>query len=189
VLAFGGADLSPVRILDAFAIGPARAMLESLIGRPVGVEAVAWYEQALAAEANGVAVYDRVRETVISLSDRLPLGVFTAADTSAAELLLGATGLRSAIGPVLGADLATHPKPAPDGLVEVCARLGLPPTEVAYVGDGPADIEVARGCGAFAVAAGWGDLYSEDREPDFTARSPEDLLGLVSTVERTTNWS
>jgi phosphoglycolate phosphatase/AHBA synthesis associated protein len=64
-------------------------------------------------------------------------------------------------------------------LIAVCNELSLPPSEVAYVGDGPADIEVARDCGALAVAAAWGHLYRDDREADVTLRSPADLLGLA----------
>jgi len=64
-------------------------------------------------------VYEHVADALASLSTRLPLGVFTAADTEAAELLLAATGLRTSLGPVLGADSVARPKPAPDGLIAV----------------------------------------------------------------------
>ncbi len=120
-------------------------------------------------------------ETLDALATSMPLGVFTAADTSAAELLLAATGLRVSIGPVLGADRVARPKPAPDGLLAVCELLGFPPADVAYVGDGPADVELARACGALAVAAGWGHQYREDREADLTLGSPGELLGLVGS--------
>jgi HAD superfamily hydrolase (TIGR01509 family) len=178
VVRFDGPELSPEDMVAALAIGPAAVMLETLIGRPVGAEAVAWYERRLAAASDNVAVYPGVLETVSMLSARSPLGVFTAADTSAAEVLLAATGLRPAFGPVLGGDRAPRPKPAPDGLVAVCDALGLRPDEVAYVGDGPADVEVARACGALAVAAGWGHLHRDGRDADVTLRRPEDLLDL-----------
>jgi phosphoglycolate phosphatase-like HAD superfamily hydrolase len=58
---------------------------------------------------------------------------------------------------------------------------------VAYVGDGPADVEVARGCGALAVAAAWGSLYHESHDADVTVRSPVELLSFVpdpSVAER-----
>ena len=179
VVAFGGPHLSPAEILAAFAIGPAASMLESLIGRRVGAEAIASYEARLESEKARIVVYDDVQDMVASLSQRMPLGVFTAADTRAAEMLLAATGLREGFGPVLGADGVERPKPAPDGLIAVSELLGLSPTEVAYVGDGPADVEVARGCGALAVAAGWGSLYHESHEADVTVRSPAELLGFV----------
>ena len=187
VVEFGGPDLSPEEILAAFAIGPAASMLESLIGRRVGGEAIASYEARLDIEKSRISVYDDVLDMVASLSRWMPLGVFTAADTRAAELLLGATGLREHLGPVLGADAAQRPKPAPDGLIAVAERLGLSPIEVAYVGDGPADVEVARGCGALAVAAAWGSLYHESHDADVTVRSPAELLSFVpdpSVAER-----
>jgi phosphoglycolate phosphatase-like HAD superfamily hydrolase len=187
VVEFGGPDLSPEEILAAFAIGPATTMLDALIGGRVGPEAIASYEAHLDMEKERIIVYDDVRDTVASLSLMMPLGVFTAADTRAAELLLAATGLRENLGPVLGADAAQRPKPAPDGLIAVAERLGLSPTEVAYVGDGPADVEVARGCGALAVAAGWGSLYHESHDADVTLRSPAELLSFVpdpSVAER-----
>ncbi len=186
VVAFGGPNLSPGEILEAFAIGPAARMLEALIGRPIGAAAVASYESRLEAEIGRILVYEHVADALASLSTRLPLGVFTAADTEAAELLLAATGLRTSLGPVLGADSVARPKPAPDGLIAVAERLGLSPTDVAYVGDGPADIEVARGCGALAVAASWGYLYRGDHDADVILQSPEQLASLVdpSVAER-----
>jgi phosphoglycolate phosphatase len=187
VVEFGGPDLSPEEILAAFAIGPAATMLEALIGRRVGAEAIASYEARLDMEKARITVYDDVQDTVASLSVRLPLGVFTAADTRAAELLLAAAGLRENLGPVLGADAAQRPKPAPGGLIAVAEQLGLSPTEVAYVGDGPADVEVARGCGALAIAAAWGSLYHESHDADVTVRSPVELLSFVpdpSVAER-----
>lgn len=179
VLGFGGPDLAPEEILAAFSIGPAAAMLEALIGRPVGAEAVARYEALLGADVGGVRVYDGVAETIAVLSGTTPLGVFTAADTSAAELLLGATGLGGAVGPVVGGDRVPRSKPAPDGLEAVCALIGLEPRHVAYVGDGPADVEVARGCGALAVAAGWGHRHALRPDADLTLTSPAELLPLV----------
>jgi HAD superfamily hydrolase (TIGR01509 family) len=180
VVRFDGPDVSPEEMVSAFAIGPATRMLETLIGRSVGGEAVAWYEARLATAIDRVAIYPGVRETLARLSVRTALGVFTAADTSAAELLLTATGLRGSFEVVLGADRAARPKPAPDGLIAVCDALGCSPEQVAYVGDGPSDIEVARACGALAVAAGWGHLHADGRGADVTLRRPEDLLDLPS---------
>jgi HAD superfamily hydrolase (TIGR01509 family) len=175
---FDGPDVTPEEMVSAFAIGSAARMLEALIGRPVGGEAAAWYEARLATAIDGVTVYPGVRETLSSLSARTSLGVFTAADTSAAESLLAATGLRGAFEAVLGADRSPRPKPSPDGLIAVCDELACSPENVAYVGDGPADIEVARACGALAVAAGWGHLHEDGRGADVTLRRPEDLLDL-----------
>jgi HAD superfamily hydrolase (TIGR01509 family) len=176
---FGGPDLSADEVLAGFSIGPARVMLEALIGRPVGTEAVASYEAHLARLVAEVAPYPGVVDTVRTLSGRVRLGVFTAADTSAAEILLGAAGIRSHLGPVLGSDRVARPKPAPDGLLAVLAELGVEPAGAAYVGDGPADTAVARSCGALAVAPAWGHLYEDARDTDLTVRTPAELHRLV----------
>ena len=178
IVELGGPSLTRDDVLSSFAVGPAAVMLETLIGRPVGAEAVTRYERHLSAALEGVTPYPGIAEMLATLSDALPLGVFTAADTSAAELLLGATGLRSSIGPVIGGDRVSRSKPAPDGVLAVCARLGVPPTSVAYVGDGRSDVLVARACGALAVAVAWGHQYHEDRDADVTVRSPLELLDL-----------
>jgi phosphoglycolate phosphatase-like HAD superfamily hydrolase len=155
-------------------------MLSTLIGHDLGPDPIVWYEARLATECDRVLAYEGIGEAVSSLVTSVPLGVFTAADTSAAELLLTATGLRPSLGPVVGADLVARPKPWPDGLVAVCDRLGVAASDVAYVGDGPSDVEVARSCGAIAVAAAWGHQYRNDRDADITLATPADLLGLVA---------
>ena len=184
VLEFGGPDLSPDEILAAFSIGPAATMLSTLIGRDLGPDPVTSYESRLAISCDRVEAYEGIDEALATLAGHVPLGVFTAADTSAAELLLTATGLRRWLGPVLGGDRVARPKPWPDGLAAVCDGLGVAPSDVAYVGDGPSDVEVAHSCGAFAVAAGWGHQHRDDRGADVTLATPTDLLGLVA-VEHT----
>ena len=92
------------------------------------------------------------------------------------------------IGPVVGGDRATRPKPDPDGLLAVCATLEVSPEHVAYVGDGPSDVRVARSCGATAVAAAWGHQFREDREGDVIVRSPAELLEVFG-VPRATSGS
>jgi HAD superfamily hydrolase (TIGR01549 family) len=42
-------------------------------------------------------------------------------------------------------------KPHPEPLLVALERMGLGPAEVAYVGDSPEDVEMARGAGVFAV--------------------------------------
>ena len=180
VVEYGGPDLSPDEILASFSIGPAAEMLSTLIGRDLGRDPVASYESRLATACDRVVAYEGIGEALASLAAHVPLGVFTAADTSAAELLLTATGLRRSLGPVVGADLVARPKPWPDGLAAVCDRLGVAPSDVAYVGDGPSDVEVAHSCGALAVAAAWGHRYRDDRGADITLATPTDLLGLVA---------
>ena len=175
IVGSGGRDRSHAEILDSFGLGSASVMLERLIGRPVGAVASARYLAHLRDNAAGVAPYPGIAGALRDLSSSVPLGVFTAADTDAAEILLSVTGLRSSFDVVVGADLVARTKPAPDGLITACASLGVQPSETAYVGDGPFDMAAARACGAVGVAAGWGHQFALDREADMVVATPADL--------------
>jgi pyrophosphatase PpaX len=74
-------------------------------------------------------------------------------------------------------------KPDPDPVLHALARLGSTPSDAAYVGDSPFDIQAAKSAGAFAVAVGWGGIHPDERlleeEPDAFVRSPRELLGVL----------
>jgi len=175
----GGRDHSHEEILESFTIGPAAMMLEALIERPVGAQAVTRYEAHLRERAVHVQPYGGITAALLELSTRFRLGVFTAADTGAAEMLLAATELRAFFDVVIGGDLAARSKPAPDGLLLACEALDARPPHAAYVGDGPSDMAVARACGALGVAAGWGHQFVADREADVIAATPDELVRLL----------
>jgi HAD superfamily hydrolase (TIGR01549 family) len=174
-----GSDRSTDEILAAFSIGPARAMLAYVIGRPVGEDAVTRYEALLRDRCDEIRPFPGVADAIARLAETLPLAIFTAADTGAAEITLGATGLRSSFAHVVGADEVRRTKPAPDGLIEAARRLGLGPADVAYVGDSPSDAITARACGAVSVAAGWGHQHHVAPDADLVAGSPADLVALL----------
>jgi len=74
-------------------------------------------------------------------------------------------------------------KPDPDPVLEAVERLGAEPSQAAYVGDSPFDIQAAKAAGAFAVAVAWGGIHSDERllaeEPDAFVRTPEELLDVL----------
>jgi len=74
-------------------------------------------------------------------------------------------------------------KPDADPVLAAVERLGAEPSQAAYVGDSPFDIQAAKAAGAFAVAVGWGGIHSDERllaeEPDAFVRTPEALLGVL----------
>lgn len=92
------------------------------------------------------------REALERLAPRVALGLVTSGDHSrvSAELQrLGLSGFfRTA---VFGQDVSRR-KPDPQGLLIALDRLGLSPTEAAYVGDSPEDVGMAQAAGALAVA-------------------------------------
>lgn len=64
---------------------------------------------------------------------------------------LEAFGIARFFAAVVCAGEAGRKKPHPDPLYLALSRLGVAPSESAYVGDSPEDVEMARAAGAFAV--------------------------------------
>ncbi|MEP7060740.1 MAG: HAD family hydrolase [Actinomycetota bacterium] len=179
ILDLDGPNYTDAEIVDAFALGSASQMMATLIGRPVGEEAVIRYETHLRSQAAAVSSYPGVEEALATLGRRFALAVFTAANTSAAEWLLQAAGLLGSFASVVGADLVARTKPSPDGLLLACERLGVAPGNAAYVGDAPVDVEAAHASGALSIMARWGHLYSPEHAGDLTADTPDDLVRLL----------
>jgi phosphoglycolate phosphatase-like HAD superfamily hydrolase len=175
IVELGGPDLDPASILSSFSLGPAARMLAVLIGAPVGPQAVRAYEAHLAARVDAIRPYPGVVEMLARLGSTYPLGVFTAADTTAAELILGASRLRPRFRAVVGADRVARTKPEPDGLLEIARILGTDVARIAYVGDGPADVASARACGARSIAAVWGGRFAPDPGADAVAATPGEV--------------
>ena len=96
-------------------------------------------------------------EAVAALAGVAPLAVATGRLTDTAGLMLDRCGLADYFGAVLGADLVSRPKPAPDLLLLALERLGGPePARTLVVGDSAADVAMARAAGAYACAVTWG---------------------------------
>jgi pyrophosphatase PpaX len=74
-------------------------------------------------------------------------------------------------------------KPEADPVLAAVERLGAEPSQSAYVGDSPFDIQAAKAAGVFAVAVGWGGIHSDERllaeKPDAFVHSPEELLRVL----------
>ena len=57
---------------------------------------------------------------------------------------------------VFGAREAIPVKPDPAGALEIAGLLGLPPADIAYLGDTNTDMQTATAAGMFPVGALWG---------------------------------
>lgn len=77
-------------------------------------------------------------------------------DSMFAEPLLEQAGLAGFFAFTLCADRPEDRKPSPNMLLAACARLGIAPAEMLYVGDSTVDIAAARaaGCAVIAVTHG-----------------------------------
>jgi phosphoglycolate phosphatase-like HAD superfamily hydrolase len=61
----------------------------------------------------------------------------------------------------------------------VCDRLHVSPSNVAYVGDTPLDVDCARAAGCFAIKADWAGDSTEVSATHAVAATPGDVLRLV----------
>ena len=89
---------------------------------------------------------------------------------------------------IRGADNVPAPKPAPDGLYEVCKDLGLSPKDCIYVGDSPSDAVAAEAAGMSSIGVLWGS-HKEDslKKAPFSAfcSSVDELESLLTRIKMT----
>ncbi len=78
----------------------------------------------------------------------------------------------SLVGAAVSADDVARPKPAPDPALLAAARLGVPPSLCAFVGDSRFDISSGREAGMFTV----GVLYGSGTRAELASRGPDLLL-------------
>lgn len=186
----GGPRYTPQQVIDSFPRGWAAPMLTHLLGRPCTEAELANYHGVLRARSHDIAAYPGVPEALDALAAAdLRLGLFTGADVVSLDILLGETGLRERFEAVTGGNEVARPKPAPDGILLTCQRLGVAPSQTAYVGDSPADMVAAHAAGVMAVAAGWGHLWPIDGPndapaADMVAAQPLELIELLSSPRR-----
>lgn len=180
ILAAGGPRLTHADIVAAFPKGPSDRMLTHLLGRPVIEEESAGYHRRLDENAAVLAPYPGITEALEALAGTKKLAVFTGADRVSLRLLLGRTGLLDRFEVTTGGDEVVDAKPAPDGILLTCERLGVAPARAAYVGDSRPDMEAARAAGAMAVGAAWGNLWQSSHPADVRADTPQDLISLLA---------
>ncbi len=91
-----------------------------------------------------------------------PWGVVTNKASIYAEPLMDSLGLRVRCAALICGDTLPTRKPAPDGLLEACRRMGVGPGVCVYVGDDQRDIQAARAAGCGAIAAAYGYFTADD---------------------------
>jgi phosphoglycolate phosphatase/AHBA synthesis associated protein len=90
-------------------------------------------------------VMEGAAETLRSI--RLPKAVITNSPGGLARLALSAAKLDSFLDTVVGSDEVPRSKPAPDGILEACRRLGVEPRETIMIGDSRFDEGAAKAAG------------------------------------------
>ncbi len=106
----------------------------------------------------------------------IPLGIATSRTKEQYRKEMDGYEIAGYFQEVVCADDTEHPKPAPDPLVEMAARLGVAPREMLYVGDSVYDMKCAASAGADGALALWGACEPERIEARWRLEKPEDIL-------------
>jgi phosphoglycolate phosphatase len=104
--------------------------------------------------------------------------VATSDDRDPTERTLSALGIDGEMAALACADDGFPNKPAPDPVLQLCARLGIPPERSAVVGDSPADLRMGRAAGVarvIAVLTGVGDRAALEPLADVVLGSVAEL--------------
>ena len=110
--------------------------------RAVWSQADAYWVEA--ASETTAALFPGVKETLTHLADAYTLGLVTSGSKPRVVRDLEREGIAPLFQVVVTGDDVTEPKPAPEGLIRALDALALHPRVVLYVGDAPADYEMAR---------------------------------------------
>lgn len=98
-------------------------------------EADAWFGRYVAFYEQAWALFPDAVPTLDALTPGFRQGALSNSSTANQERKLRRLGIRDRLEVLLCADELGHAKPAPEAFRAGCAALGLPPGEVAYVGD------------------------------------------------------
>jgi phosphoglycolate phosphatase-like HAD superfamily hydrolase len=104
--------------------------------------------------------------------------VATSDDRDPTIRTLAALGIAGEFDDLACADDGIPNKPAPDPVLRLCERLGVPPARTAVVGDSPADLRMGRAAGVartIAVLTGVGDLATLEPLADVVLPSIAEL--------------
>ncbi|MEU7637184.1 HAD family hydrolase [Streptomyces sp. NPDC059152] len=141
-----------------------RARARTFLGTPLtDAEADAWFGRYIAHYEASWVLFPDSAPALEALAPLVRQAVLSNSSTANQERKLTALGIRERFEAVLCADGLGHAKPAPEAFQGACAALGLPPSEVLYVGD-RLDID-GLGARDAGLAAVWLDRTGTDERP------------------------
>ena len=114
------------------------------------------------------------------------MGVVTSKLSWGATEELTTAGILQYFHTIVGSDDTDCHKPDPEPIHAALDRmLADDPPAAVFIGDSPADVWAARNAGIRSIAALWATLDSElllDATPDFTARTPGEVLTILAEM-------
>jgi phosphoglycolate phosphatase len=126
----------------------------------------------------------RLYEGVAELLRRPPRarGILTNKPGAFARQILEGLHIEAAFSAVVGGDEAPR-KPAPDGLLRICAVLGVPPREALLVGDSAVDLATARAAKMRVCTVTWGlGERAALASADYLCDTPSELGELLARL-------
>ncbi|MFD8074438.1 HAD family hydrolase [Streptomyces sp. NPDC059718] len=142
-----------------------RERVRALLGPTVGDAAAdAWFAAYYVHFEAAWAVFPDVVPALEALTPGYRHGLLSNSSTAHQERKLARLGLRDRFECLVCSQELGHAKPAPAAFLGACRALGLPPAEVAYVGD-KADTD-ARGADAAGLYGVWLDRTGSVTAPD-----------------------
>lgn len=122
----------------------------------IGLPPETWAE----ADASWIACYETESSTLVAgareglerlAGEGLILALVSSGDASRVRGEVAALGLEPLFATTVCGGETARRKPHPEPLLLALGRLDIAPSECAYVGDSPEDVEMAKAAGAFAV--------------------------------------
>jgi pyrophosphatase PpaX len=109
------------------------------------------------------------------------LGIVTAKRRKTVELAFAVLPLERYFDVVVTSDMTERHKPDPAPVLAALERLGVEPSEAAFVGDSPFDVGAGKAAGVFTVAVAWGNIHPVESldEADALVRTPQELLAVL----------
>lgn len=132
----------------------------------------------------GTRLFDGMPDVLAELERRgIAWGIVTNKPARFTEPLAECLKVSHRAAAIISGDSTPRPKPAPDGLLLACERVGVSPRLTLYVGDDLRDIQAGQAAGVGTVAAAWGYLGDglpiEAWDADAIIATPLELLQLL----------
>lgn len=180
-----GLPTHPVRAFEAFVGGGIREAVrraapagaaEELLDRVLA----AYHREYVAHCTDATEYYPGIRELLSGLERHaLALGVLSNKTEATAQKIIAHYFPEIRFRCVFGRTDGRSLKPAPGAAEPVLAALGLPPAEIAYVGDSGTDMAFARAVGMLPAAAPWGYRSREELAREGAVLLPESPTQLL----------
>ncbi len=179
---WGNIELTEDEIYLSFG-PPEKVIFKRFVGEDKLEECYLDYVKIFEKNSKDIKVFKGVREVLEELKRlEIPSGIFTGRGRELSIKLLQLKELSQFFKEIVSSEDVPNPKPHPDGVEEICRRLGLKPSNCLHVGDSFMDIRAGKGAGAITAGALWGTRNLEKlikEEPFFLLNSPEDILMII----------